>query len=777
MKRKLIIGIVVALLVVIGGSVCIKELGHKISPVINKNQLEKVKDYNFTYSVNPETFEITTDYNGVKAVASKQLPKMKVTNLVQKKDSTSWTYPDKGIEVKINKENNYLNVQITSTKKEENNFEFPNVSASSYMLPIGEGKYVPSDNNDWKKYLNDYQDTTLEMFSMPFFALNEKDYSVMYVMTNPYNNNITFNTKDNIDFNINHYFPVINKNKTYGFRIYVTGNNPTDIAKTYKNYVVEKGDFKTLVEKEKENPNVEKLVGAPQIYLWNNRVIEPDNINWKELTKSFNPQVKSWIVETLKKIGGESEQIQAIQQIGTQDYVDKYDKNLITSAITAVCMSKDFYNPSVFKNTNSEINSLVSKGVNNLKEVDVIKLNKILIQTSMPNIFAPINEWADSATTDIIKYMHDSGIEKAWIGLNDWTQAYMKPEMVNDAVKDGYLMATYDSYTSIQDPGSAAWDTADFKDKALYNDATMKNKEGQYREGFKGKGRLLNPTLAMPSVKARVNTVLGNIPDFNSWFVDCDAAGQVFNDYSPNHTTTKKENIEARLKRLDYIGEDKDMVVGSEGGCDYASEAIDYAQGIDSKPFSWMDKQAMQNKKSPYYTGAYYSPTGGVPPKFGKEVPVMDVYKTALMDPAYTIPLYKLVYNNSVINTYHWLWGTLKAKGEVQNNLLHDILYNVPGLYHLDSDSWIKDKNLIVENYKVFAPFSELVTNEEMTDFKILSSDRMVQMTEYGNNVKVISNFSDKAVKEMGYTLKPKSLVILEGKNNPKAIYYSPENI
>ena len=30
-----------------------------------------------------------------------------------------------------------------------------------------------------------------------------------------------------------------------------------------------------------------------------------------------------------------------------------------------------------------------------------------------------------------------------------------------------------------------------------------------------------------------------------------------------------------------------------------------------------------------------------------------------------------------------------------------------------------------------------------MTDFKILSSNRLVQMTQYGNDIKVIANFSD----------------------------------
>lgn len=781
MKKKMIVGIILGLIIVVGGGIFAGYEAHGsnlsgdgVSPVINKNQLEKTTNYKFTYDVNPETFEIITDYNGVKEVASKPLQPMKVTDLKKTSDSTSWVYPDKNIKVNITKEGTYLNIQITSTTREANSFEFPNVSSPNYTLPIGEGKYIPNNNKEWEQYLNNYQDTTLEMFSMPFFALNKKDYSIMYIMTNPYNNNITFNTKNNITFNINHDFPTINPNKTYGFRIYVTPNNPVDIAKTYKDYVVNKGDFKTLAQKAAENPNVNKLIGAPQVYLWNNRVIEPDNINWKKFNKNLNPTLKKWMISLLQKQGGEQEQIQAIEQLGTTDFVDKYDRNLITSALTTLCMSKDFYNKDVFTNSNSQISNLLSKGINNLDEVQTIELNKLLLKSELGDIVDPVNKWADSSTTSLIKEIHNSGIKKMWIGLNNWTQAYLKPSMVTEAVNDGYLMAPYDSYTSIQKPGDVQWDTAGFPNTSLYDDATMKNKDGQYRTGFKGQGRLLNPTLAMPSVKERVATVMKNIPNFNSWFIDCDAAGQVFNDYSKNHTTTKAENVKARMERLSYVANDKHMVVGSEGGCDYASEYIDFAEGLECQPFSWMDKAQMKNKTSPYYVGSYYSPTGGVPPIFGKQIPVKKVYKTALMDPAFTIPLYKMVYNNSVITTYEWLWGNFKVQGEVKNRMLHDILYNVPALYHLDQDTWQKEKNVIIKNNKVWEPFSDLVSNEEMTNFKVLSPDRLVQMTQYGNNVKVISNFSNNIVTAEGYTLKPQSLVIVEG---TKHIYYSPSNL
>ena len=43
------------------------------------------------------------------------------------------------------------------------------------------------------------------------------------------------------------------------------------------------------------------------------------------------------------------------------------------------------------------------------------------------------------------------------------------------------------------------WITASFKDKSLYENATVINKKGKKFEGFLGTGRKLNPTLSMPA--------------------------------------------------------------------------------------------------------------------------------------------------------------------------------------------------------------------------------------------------------------------------------------
>ncbi len=68
-----------------------------------------------------------------------------------------------------------------------------------------------------------------------------------------------------------------------------------------------------------------------------------------------------------------------------------------------------------------------------------------------------------------------------------------------------------------------------------------------------------------------MNDILQNGPKYNPWFIDCDATGEIYDDYSAKHITRQEQDLKARLQRMDYISQEKGMVVGSEGGNDFAS--------------------------------------------------------------------------------------------------------------------------------------------------------------------------------------------------------------
>ena len=55
---------------------------------------------------------------------------------------------------------------------------------------------------------------------------------------------------------------------------------------------------------------------------------------------------------------------------------------------------------------------------------------------------------------------------------------YVSKDLVRKASDLGYLVGPYDSYHSIHKPGEEKWSTASFKDKSLYEKATIENKKG-----------------------------------------------------------------------------------------------------------------------------------------------------------------------------------------------------------------------------------------------------------------------------------------------------------
>lgn len=739
-----------------------------------KDQVEYTKSVvdtlNFNYKVNPETFEIIAECNGKEEVVSKAMDKREVSNLKQDSSTMSWTYPNEGIQVNLKKEKEYIDVKIKSTKDDENEFTWPKVEGENYILPLGEGKSIPKNDDNWMKYLNEKEIDVIQSFSMGFFAVNYESYSAVYLMDDMFNDSINFDTKQGIEFSFNHEYTKINKDKDYGFRIYFTQNNPVDISKVYRNYVIEKGEFKTLEEKAKDNKNIEKLYGATHMYLWDTTVISEKDINWDLFRKSSGSKPVEWIKTLLKnKIEDSTEKVKALEEVGTKDYVDKYNKNTICQGLSDVLTLPDFYNEEVFPKKDAKMEELLKKGSNNLNQVEIIDLNKRALNENMEGVFMPVEQWASDRTTDLLKDIKDSGLDNAWIGLDNWTQGFIKTEMVKYANDNGYLIGPYDSYHSIHEPGKEQWNTAEFEDKTLYENATVTDKKGKKLSGFQNVGRKLNPTLSMPSVEERVKSILNTGVNFNSWFIDCDATGEVYDDYSKDHITTQKEDLKARLDRMAYIGNDKNMVIGSEGGNDFASSTIAFAHGIEIPAFSWMDDDMKKNKDSKYYLGRYYSPNGGVPEKYSKEVPVKEEYKKIFLDNTYNVPLFKLVYNDSVITTYQWEWSTLKIKDEVKNRMLYEILYNVPSLYHLDKFQWEEHGTKISEHSKVWSKFSKEVINKEMTDFKVLSENKLVQMTQYGDDIKVVCNFSNKNFKYNDDVIEGQSLIIYRG--DKKEVY------
>lgn len=684
--------------------------------------------YDISYEVEPETFTLTL-YDGDQPVPASEPGEMRrVENLMRKGERTTWDYPDEAVTVSVEPEDDHLLVTITSQAGADHDFIWPSISGDTYYLPYGEGKRIPGDDEVWNRYLNGQEFDVMEQLSMPFWAAAEGDYAVLYIMENPFRNSLVFQEGDVTSFQLVHQYAAIDGQKENTFRVYLTENDPLAAAKHYRRYVKDQGNFVALEQKAEQNPDIRKLYGAPHIYLWGENLIAPVDINWPEFRKALNEGRFDFLLRFAAEAETGAEAKAVLEEIKTQDYVADYQKNVLCRFLSEVVRMPSF---------SGKIND---EGY----ETGQLEEGKQALAGHLPEVFAPAETWMDSETVDLLSSLKEAGIDRAWIGLNSWEQAYGKPELVQQAVDNGYLTASYDSYHSIHEPGKEQWITAKFEDETLYEQAAVTKKNGEKESGFQNVGRKLNPTLALPSVKQRMESILRNKgTDFNSWFIDCDATGEIYDDYTPAHVTTKQQDLQARLERMRYIRDQYGLVTGSEGGHDFAASEIAFAHGIELKSFSWMDEDMKSNRDSEYYIGKYYSPTGGVTEHFSRQIPVKEEYKIIFTDPKYDVPLYKMVYNDSIITTYHWDWSTFKIKGEVNDRMVREVLYNVPPLYHLDGQEWEKYQEAVTAHHAVWSPFSKQAVLREMTGFEYLKSDGSVQKCSYGDDLWAAANFGD----------------------------------
>ncbi|MCB6607297.1 glycoside hydrolase [[Clostridium] symbiosum] len=714
------------------------------------------------FKVEPETFALTLFDGEEKLEASLPGEQKEVEALKESEDGTEWFYPQQNMRVTVTPETDHLAVTFISDSGKDNTVNWPAARGDYFYLPMGEGKRVPGKDEGWAKYLTDMDFTVMESLSMPFFAVSQGDKALVYIMEDPYRTELHFEDPDGLEVELRHSYPEIAPNKSKGFRIYVTDNEPVRIAGVYKDYLKETGRFTTLEQKAGRNQEVQKLYGAPHFYLWCSRAVEPEDINWTAFRSAAGEPAMAYVAEYVKSQETGSEFGNVLNEIRSQDYVSRYQQNVICRGITEAVAGRDFYDrgrlPEPVKNAKG------LPGAKELNEPERIALNKAALYANLPGVFITEPEnWGTKGSAGLIEEMKAGGIDKAWIGLDNWENAWRNPKLVQAAADAGYLIGPYDSYHSIHEPGKEEWNTAAFKDHTLYEEAAIENRGGEKVAGFNEVGRKLNPMLALPSVKDRTSWILGTGVPFNSWFVDCDAAGELYDDYTPSRRTTMEQDTAARMERLDYIGEELGMVVGSEGGNDYAVQHIAFAHGIELPSFSWRDQDMKKNKESKYYIGKYYSASGGVPEHFGKKIPLKEEWSHIFTDISFDVPLYRLVYNNSVITTYHWDWSTLKIEGEETARMMREILYHVPPLYHLDRETWDREKETITAHVKVWSEFAGKAAREEMTDFEYLSEDGKVQRTEFGKDLEVAANFSEEPFLYQSIEIPPGNVLIRSG--------------
>jgi len=351
--------------------------------------------------------------------------------------------------------------------------------------------------------------------------------------------------------------------------------------------------------------------------------------------------------------------------------------------------------------------------------------------------------YGDARTVEFLRELQGLGIDRFWIGYDrDPRQAAPVAEKgyIAAAKALGYLVGPYDTVENIQDPKTAD-SVSSIWPPELYPSGCVIDQRGEIVKGFAGRGCELSSQaleLAEPEKHYLADRVGGHErTGINSYFLDVDAYGELFDDYSPAHPMMPAQDRRNRLKRMRYISSGRKLVLGSEGGVGWSAPVIAFAHGMEavSNQLLW---PAMKDRKT--YGGWWPAERPAI---FFKPVAVSPEFKTAKYDPAYRLPLYQATFHGSVITADRWDVPLMKIPALVETRMLLELLYNVPSMWSLDRRELRKDARELSRLYRFFSPIHRQFGRDSLSHFAWLTSDRKVQRTMLGNDLELTANFSE----------------------------------
>jgi hypothetical protein len=726
----------------------------------------------WSVTVSPGTLEMTAKLPGGDEIplsnGSSNLGT--VSNIIRKDHQAQWLLETKAVKVDVRLNQKDLSVHLLCEKP--GTFIWPILQETTNMKaliwPRWEGCYVPLDDPRWENYLVEHGGwDTLEGLSMPFWGVDCGTSSLTYIVTNPYNNEIRFDHQgDMLRMSFTHEFTQFQPPKEYGFVISLSDDSsPVEPANRFRRWLIEQGNFVSMKEKIKTVPKAERLLGAAHAYLWGDAPFTRHDIpaqKWRPFSQELVRQAGQPGSSPGKQIRQlmPYDRWKQVVELSEEQWPSKYLKTEVASAISELLARKDFYEPQAWSDTtlSDEINGLLGRNRDGLKIAELCRLNSLLLHAAFSQLTIDPDDWGDGVSIKMLKQFKEEGFDRMRFCLSGWEGIERRPHVAVQADEMGYLFGTYDSYHSIHDPSTRGtddtWATAQF-DRELFEKGPILRKDGTKRGGFQKVGFKLSPIAARPYMDKRVRENMKNVP-YNYYFLDCDAYGEVYDDYSPLHRAGQADDVNARVDRLSWIGKMFQVVVGSEGGSSYAAGVIHVAEGMFGPAFGWGDPD-LKDKNSDYYLGQYYPPDG--PKVFVMQVPMKEQYQYFYYDPRFRLPLYEIVFHDSVVTTHQWANGSLKYSNILDTVALTELLYMVPPLYHMNLDEFEKHREVMKRHYAFFSPLHRQVGFAQMTDFDWLSTDRKLQRTVFDNRVELLVNFSPESRRYQGVDIPGRSVL------------------
>lgn len=680
--------------------------------------------------IDPATLAISATPAGRLSVqASSGVDRHRVSNLLQSPLQVQWLWDEGQWQIDARLEGQTLMLTVHAREPGELKFlHQPGAAMGQGLIwPMAEGRYVPRGDPTWQHMLLAQGElNTTQDLSLPLWGVDFSGFTLNWIMTNPYNNQLNFSAEpEGLAISVTHEFTTLDPHAALTFRLHLGGEELLAGARHYRQWLIETGEYEALSAKLSQTPAAVMLPGASHVYLWGNDLLGHKDVrNWSHL------------LERLR-----SDEPLAVQ------LRNRFDKTSATVLTQARAPLDRYQKSTLLQALNDALNSAARQSWQGMSRPNMDKLADAYgeVREDLARVFADAltatpQEWGDTLTVATIQKLQTAGLQRLWIGLADgWEGGLWHPEAVRAAVEAGYLIGPYDSYETVL----AATDNPDWATAHLGSDA-FRNcpivlKSGELKKGFQQSGHYVDPRCVRPLLEARIKAVQARA-GFNSWFLDVYAAGMLFDSYRPGATLTQAQNAAAFVDASRWVAQTLHLPVGSEDGNAVTAQGSVFAHGMQTPYFGWGDADLNINTLSRFYLGAWYPRRQ--PRLFFKSTPIKEPYRTLHFDPATRLPLYQSVFHGSLITSHHWLYDNLKLSNVRVQNELTQLLYNVAPLYHLSADTLMQRLPAIKHQDYFFQPLHQLLATQAMTDFRWLTADRHVQQTTFADGTRLVANFA-----------------------------------
>ncbi|WP_210387223.1 glycoside hydrolase [Brucella intermedia] len=714
----------------------------------------------WSVTLDPETLAIAVqpDKESAVALSSGVMPHV-VNGLKTRSDHAVWHWENSRYTISANLKDSDLFLSIEA--KAPGSLALLKQPAAAWgnglIFPLAEGAYVPKGDKVWEKFLLERQAefNTSQDISLPLWGLDRENFSLSWMLTNPFNNTARFaRDSDGLALSLEHEFTAMDFKTPMTMLLHLGDSDPLAGAKRYREWLTAEGKYETLAEKIVTTPEAGKLIGATHTYLWDSGLITRNDVtNWKLFLEVLKGD-SALATNLRRRFDGEA--LTVLKEIKGKPY--KYQQLVLVRAFnegmnTLARESWQTVNPDM---------AVLTQRYRNLRNEAADTFFNALKSDSA--------QWGGGVSISTMRKLKDSGLQRLWIGLGEgWEGGLWHPEAIKAGVDAGYLVAPYDSYeTALQRGDNPSWATAHLGE-AAYHDCAIRQKNGSFKAGFQQSGHYTQPDCIRPLMQARIPALLSAAP-FNSWFLDAYATGMVFDSYPPAKPITQAQYAAGNQENMRWVGEKLKLPVGSEDGNATTAQGVLFAHGMQTPVIGWGDTDMQKDRSSPYYLGRWYP--NEEPETFFKEVPLKEPYRTIHFDPRTRLPLYQAVFHGSVITSHHWLFDSMKLTNVRVENELTQLLYNVPPLFHLSGDTLRERLPSMKRQASFFRPLHTQLATQKLVDFHWLTPDHLVQQTTYEDGSRLVANFGREPFKYDGISLQSKTIAAyLAGRN--EVILYS----